>query len=371
MKQRQVSGGDTVASRRGEAAPADCGASPAVCRNVHAVVARSGSRTVDRTVLRTVACAVARAVHGAARRTASRLVFGLGLAGAALGVTTAQQAAERLLAAQADAPRAYGHTVGDVVTRRVQVTVPEGLHLDADSLPSAGQRGRALELREVDWRAVDAGAGRYELRLRYQVFLSPPEARTFEMPTLRLRFVGSPRDQDLLIDAWPVSVAPLVPVEVSPRRGLGELQPDIAPPAIDTQPTTTRLALYGLGLAAGAAYLAVVYLGWPAWMRRQRPFGRAWRRLATLPATLPAAQWQAAARELHQALDATAGHTVFAQGVDAFIAQRPRFSPLREDLLAFFVASRTAFFGGDAGLRETALLRRLGRRARDIERGSA
>lgn len=273
------------------------------------------------------------------------------------------------LSAQADQPRAYGYAVGDLVSRRVLVSVPPGLSLDPESLPRPGQRGQPLELRSQSWQAL--GEGRYELLLHYQIFQSPTETRTLEMPTVRLRFNGTPRAETLRIEAWPVTVSPLVPVEVSPRTGLGELQPDQPPPLLDTRTTTWRLSLWAIGVALCLAYLAVVYLGGPAWARRRRPFGRAWRQVSALPGTASAAQWREAAKAVHQALNDTAGQVVFAHGLDAFLDKAPQFAPLRDAWRDFFEASRREFFAGDDTPRETAALRALCRQARDLERGSA
>ena len=64
------------------------------------------------------------------------------------------------------------------------------------------------------------------------------------MPGFTLRLRGEPRDQEVRVEAWPVTVSPLVPEDVSPRRGLGELQPDAGPPLIDIWPVRWRLIAY-------------------------------------------------------------------------------------------------------------------------------
>ena len=85
-----------------------------------------------------------------------------------------------------DEPRAFGYTVGDVVSRGITVRVPKsGCALDEASLPRPARRGTALELRRVALASgCRTGADRYELRLDYQVFLAPREVRTLEMPPL-------------------------------------------------------------------------------------------------------------------------------------------------------------------------------------------
>ena len=288
--------------------------------------------------------------------------FTAAVVGALLGLAGLVRVdAAEVLSASSDEPRAFGYQVGDHVWRHIRLQVPSGLVLDETSLPRTGVQGRAVVLRGVERRGDD-------LHLDYQLFLSPAAPRTLEMPAFVLRFKGPPRDQDLRVDAWPVTVSPLAPVEVSPRRGLGELRPDTAPGPIGTAPTRWRLAAYAGAAALLLLYLAQVYVGLPWWHRRQRPFTRAWRRLAALGPQQGRAAWT----EVHAALNQSAGHVLFAHGVDEFVRREPRFAPLRADLLAFFAKSRAAFFGEAAdAASDLGWLTGFCRRCRDAERGAA
>jgi mxaA protein len=288
-----------------------------------------------------------------ARRDGLGLLLAVTLAGAVHGAA---------LQATTEEPRAFGYQVGDVVQRRITVEVPAGLVLDANSLPRPGARGTALELRAL--RRTASGE-RLQLELDYQVFLSPSAVRTLELPTLTLRYDGTPRAQDLRIDAWPITVAPLVPVEVSPRNGLGELQPDAAPPLIDTAVRRTRLWLCAALLAVLSAYLAFVYFGWPWWRAQRRPFALAWRQLN------PAPPWRQACQLVHAALNQSAGEVLFEHGVDRFTARQRAFAPLKEDIVRFLRLSQREFFEGSAHRPEDAAwLAAFCKRCRDAERGT-
>jgi mxaA protein len=269
-------------------------------------------------------------------------------------------------------PRAFGYQVGDLVQRAVTVHVPDGWRLDASTLPRPGLRGQALELRRVGHRAfAEPGGQRHELELEYQVFLAPTVVRTLEIAPLRLRVEGAARTEELRVEAWPVTIAPLVPVEVSPRRGLGELQPDRAPPSIDTM--TLRLRLQAVAVAAVLllAYLAVVYVGPPWLARRRRPFGLAWLQLRGLRADADEAMWCAACQQLHEALNRSAGEVLFEHGLARFVARQPRYIPLRDDIARFLQLSRRQFFGAAGRDPDDATwLVALCRRLRDAERGS-
>ncbi|MEJ8853670.1 hypothetical protein WKW79_03775 [Variovorax robiniae] len=302
-----------------------------------------------------------------ARRRLRRALLGWVLAVSAFGAAAMQ------LEASTSDPRAFGYQVGDTVSRTVTVDQPDGLVLDEASVPRPGARGNALELRSVERSSSgQSGGRRLEIRLAYQVFLSPPEPRTLEMPSFTLRFKGEPRAQELRIDSWPVTVSPLVPVDVSSRHGLGDLRPDAPPPLIDNRFGRYRLIAYGCAALLLLAWLAHVYIGLPWWGRAHRPFTMAWRTLRGLTPASPDAQWREAYQRLHAALNQSMGEVVFEQGIDRFVGARPRFAHLRDDLATFFAQSRTEFFGaGGADKGDRTWLIDFCRRCRDAERGSA
>lgn len=289
----------------------------------------------------------------------------------AAGTVLAAQA--ETLRVEASEPRAYGYQVGDVVQRQVTVHAPEGWVLDETSLPKAGGRGQVIELKRLSAVVQREGGGhRHELALEYQIFLAPALVRTLEIPSFRLQFAGPRRTEDVLVEAWPLTVAPLVPVEVSPRRGLGELQPDVAPPLIDTSAPRSRLLA-----AAAVALLLLGTLAWielgPPWRAaRNRPFGVAWRQLRGLAANPVREEWRSACRRLHEALNRAAGEVLFEHGLERFVTTQPRFAGQRDEIARFLRLSRREFFGdpGDAP-RDAAWLRGLCRQLRDAERGRA
>jgi mxaA protein len=279
------------------------------------------------------------------------------------------------LRATTEEPRAFGHQVGDVVTRVVWIDVPAGLTLDADSLPAPGRLSAALDLRTLS-RGDEgiAGGTRVRLELVFQVFAAPVAPRIVDLPTLKLRFDGGGRSQELRVDPWPLAVSPLGPEAASPRHGLGELRPDQPPPAADTG-MLRAVVVAGTTLAALiGAWLAAVFFGLPWWSRRHRPFGLAWRELQAARRRGALAEEAAACatitRRLHAALNASAGHVLFAEGVEAFIAAAPRYAPLHADLQSFFERSRGAFFAA-APADDPHWLLDLARALRDAERGTA
>jgi mxaA protein len=291
----------------------------------------------------------------------------------ALWLTGAIAAPITTLQATTEEPRAYGYQLGDLASRAVTLQVPDGLVLDEASLPRTGVRGPALELRRIDRpSASEAGGTRIELTLTYQVFVSPPQVRTLEMPPVTLQFKGRPRAQSVRIDAWPLTVAPLAPVEAAARRGLGDLQPDAEPPLIDIKPALHRLIGYALVALLAIGALACIHFGVPWWSRAHRPFAEAWRAVRGLRTSGDEAFRRTAYQRLHEALNRTAGEVLFAHGIDRFVAARPQFTTLRADFIVFFERSRQEFFGASpARADDLPWLIDFCRRCRDAERGSA
>lgn len=285
---------------------------------------------------------------------------------------------------QVTEPRAFGYTVGDVVQRRITIELPADLEVDEASWPDSRQRGRAIELRRLSRHpSLWPSTRRQEWTLEYQVLGSAVDVRTLELPPITLRFVsrtGGPGTTSR-IDAWPVTVSPLTQPDARQREGLGEWRPDQDPPRVDTTAVHQRLTAYAVLALLPLGYLAAVYLWWPWWSARRRPFGAAWRALGRLSATVSSDQRARAYRTLHQAINQTAGRVVFEADVARFVADHPQFGALRSDLAAFFQHSREQFFAvlhepeagqGAADASDSlGLVWRLCRACRDAERGAA
>jgi mxaA protein len=304
------------------------------------------------------------------RALKTSLLFGL-LFGGGIAAAVADDAAP--IVAQVSDPRAFGHLVGDVLTRTIVLDVPNRLKLDDASVPTAGRIGHSFELRRVaqSWLPTLTGR-RYTLALDYQVFRAPSEPVVLDLPSFTLRFDGQPRGEELRIDFAPVGITPLAPLEAPLRAGLGSLRPDTPPLQVDTRPEQWRLGLYAVLALLPLAHLAMVYLGWPWWRRRQRPFARARRHLQGVSVAGPPGEWLDAWRALHAALDATASRVLHAGAVDRFVAERPAYAAVRGEMLQFFERSERFFFGGQTPLEADRLwLRDFCRRCFDIERGLA
>lgn len=249
-----------------------------------------------------------------------------------------------------DEPRAYGHVVGDLLTRTVHAELAAGQALAADALPRPGRVDTWFDLREAS--ATGQGSG-VTIKLVYQLINAPQKVSTLALPALRLP-LG--RGAALEVPEWPVAAGPLTAETVLSRAGLPRLQPDLVPEAPARAPLAWRLALWcTLALAAAAWWALRRHPEWARW-RRHAPFADALaelRRLARAPDGDAAAARLACTR-LHRAFDQAAGGALFSAGLPGWLAQRPALAPLAGEVQAFFGATRQGFFEAGAALPSAA-----------------
>lgn len=289
-----------------------------------------------------------------------------------LAATTGMAGDQALPRFEVREPRAYGHVVGDVLERRIEIELPADSELVEKSVPKPGRAGRWLELQAADVsRTAGVGSHRVDIALRYQVVNAPREVLTLALPEISLQLSGGTAPR-LDVPDWPFTVGPLTPATILARGPLDEMQPDAPPPGIDTSRLEHRLAGYAFAAAVLALFVNYGLWGVPFVARSRGPFARAHRELRKLARRNHPGAVREALRRVHRALDESAGRAVFKGELQSFLAQRPRFAPLVPELEKFFDISRSEFFG--EGVEEPhplPWLEDLCRRCRNVERGSA
>ncbi len=296
------------------------------------------------------------------RRSAALLLLSL----AAQGLGAASEA--RL---EVTEPRAYGHTLGDVLERRLVLELADPWRLADDALPKPGRTGAWLELRPPQVKSRPGiGRNRYEILLAYQVVNAPREIATLALPEVTLPLAG-PRPAFESVPDFPFTLAPLTPEHILARAPLDEMQPDAAPPPIETRPVEARLLAYATAAGAILLFLAWRLWGVPFLAAGRGPFAAAFREVGRLARSGSDATRREAIRRVHRAFDQTAGRALFAAEVPAFLQAHPRYAPLRPEIERFFELSRREFFGGGAAEPDLLpWLARFCRECRGLERGS-
>jgi len=273
-------------------------------------------------------------------------------------------------------PRPFGHVIGDILQRRINLELATPYQLDEGSLPEAGPLSRWLEMRAPLVRTRHSrGTTSYEILLSYQTFYLAERLESIVIPSLELLLGNGERILPLLVPEWSFSVTPLAARGIDASVTVYGLRPDHPPSTLPVTPHVYRIV--GLSVCLLAALLYFVYACWgiPFLARRNRPFAVTFRHLRKLerkPVT--DSRYLDALRSLHGAFNLTAGWTVLAGNLELFFIDHPEFASLRTAIETLFIQSRVAFFeprqqpASDADSIQNLV--RLCRRCRALERGT-
>lgn len=269
---------------------------------------------------------------------------------------------------QIEWPRSFGYRIGDTVPVRLTLAVEPGWVPDRDGLPEPGQGDRQFELRSLT--VADAPARCAHCRvytLEWQLLKSVRAPQTLRLSPMTLRFRKDNAVAEIAVPAFELSTAPLLHW-ASKQDIISSVHPGYRASGFDTHAPLIRALLWTA--AAAVFLLAGLWVAGRLGRGGARPFARAWREVRALRRHDDAASLQQAFRALHRACNDTAGETVFAGTLPAFVAAHPAFADQSAALEAAFAASRACFYGlpPDARYRDPAALLPLLAALRDREK---
>ena len=281
--------------------------------------------------------------------------------------------------------RNVGYTVGDILTRNVQLTIKKPYVLIDESLPIIGYERRYKgQLIGIDLSAITHTKKtlndkmQHDISLSYQVFTNNVVAKHGSLPQEYVRLINTEsKGKEIVkyrIPSWDFAISPLsifggVKVE-------GDMTGFRGPLLLDAKPVQTRLnvaiAIFALSL------ISLLYmLGKHTWLPRMGgPFAKSYRTIRKQANTEEGLQ--NAVSSVHQAFNSTAGNSVFGGSLDQFLGKKTAFKAIKPELEQFFALSRQVFFEPNStqsnSLRadEKDILQWLAqfsRRCRDCERG--
>ena len=272
-----------------------------------------------------------------------------------------------------------GYTVGDILTRHLVITIKKPYKLVPESLPIIGYekkyRGQPLGINVSDMQHTEkdgSNAVIHEITVSYQVFTNGIVAKPGALPTEYIRLINTTSPKEVVKFRIPSYEFVISPLSIF---GQVKIEDDMSgyhgPMLLDASREKNHLkillTILGLGLL-GLLYI----LGKHAWLPRMGgPFASAHRAIRKLPNSPEGLQ--VAVSRIHASLNATAGNSLFTSNLDAFLQNKPTFSPLKKEIEQFFGLSRQVFFEPSAkhetGSEPLQWLTQFCRRCRDCERG--
>lgn len=274
--------------------------------------------------------------------------------------------------------RDVGYTVGDKLSRHVQLSVQKPYQLIETTLPIVGYERRyrgqiiGIELRQIQHgKKQFKDHTEYTLDLEYQVFTNDATAKMAFLPAEILKFQGAKKDDivQIRVPSWGFRVSPLAVF------GAVKIEQDMStyrPPFL-IQPYPEKQKLVACLVVLGISLLALVYiLGNRAWLPNMgKPFAKTYRRLRKLkPET---ASISIALTHLHQAMHIAGKTSIFSDNIEQLYQQQPALKNIDAEIKQFFQLSRAVFYENKLNQLDAtetlAWLKLFCRRCRDCERG--
>ena len=272
-----------------------------------------------------------------------------------------------------------GYTVGDVIEREVILTIKAPYKLIETSLPITGYEKRykgqliGIELKTINHRKEEHDASTtHHIQLAYQVFTNNIVAKNASLGPEYLSLVNTKNKQDLVkyrIPSLDIAISPIaifgqVKIENNMSQFMGPLLLNNTKEKNWLKASIAVLAISLLGL--------LYILGMRAWLPLMGGnFAKTYRALRKLPNSADGLK-QAVSR-VHESFNATASIRVFSNNLNAFIAEKPNFAPIKSEIEQFFSLSRQVYFepsaGHNVGDNPQRWLLQFARRCRDCERG--
>ncbi|PCI60546.1 MAG: hypothetical protein COB34_02375 [Methylophilaceae bacterium] len=277
-----------------------------------------------------------------------------------------------------DPARDAGYVIGDILNRKITLTIKKPYQLIIESLPIVGYehlyRGKksGIELVKINTKIEKNSASEtYALDLSYQVFktdrLVKPAALRAE--SLRIRNTSSKEVVQYKLPAFTFRISPL---SVFGQVNLSqEMYPFTPPLTLDNDNVIFNLKVLAAALAL--ALLGLLYIfGAHAWLPKMgAPFAKAYRDIRKMSDSTE--NLKQAVTRVHESLNKTAKESLFNHNLDAFIARNATFLPVKKEIEQFFGLSHQVFFEDSSQPLTTedpkAWLLQLCRRLRDCERG--
>jgi mxaA protein len=299
----------------------------------------------------------------------------------ALDVTKLPDVKEGIVSIQTQDPvKDVGYVIGDIVTRHITLTIKKPYVLIEESLPIVGYektyRGQPIGVYLSALKHTKKDEGDrvvHQLTLDYQIFTSSVVAKRAAVLAEYLRLLNTEsKEKEVVkyrVPMWEFVISPLsvfgqikVEDDMSQFRG---------PLLIDASRENTRFKILLVLLVLSLLGLLYI-LGKGAWLPRMGgPFAKAYR---TIKKQTDSPQGiQNAVSSMHAALNTSAGHSLFTDNLDLFLAKKPAFKAIKPEIQQFFGLSNQIFFEANAnhklGAEPITWLKQFCRRCRDCERG--
>jgi len=239
--------------------------------------------------------------------------------------------------------RDTGYLLGDLIDERVDVDLPNGIEIEAGSLPPPGRVAPWMEVRSAKLEGKRSD-GTQTINVTYQIFGEVEQAMRVPLPGFKFRVRGAAGARTVEVPPQSFLLSPALPSSLADEDR--ELRPSPSPSLLPL-----RHWLVGAAASLALVLACVVYLLWrydrlPFLERTPGPLSRMWRRWrGKSRRDLSDDERDALLRDMHGAFNRSAGETLYPSTLALLFERAPHLAPLREEIEGLFGASWSRFYG--------------------------
>ncbi|MGJ8619173.1 MAG: hypothetical protein ACSHWN_02480 [Methylophilaceae bacterium] len=239
--------------------------------------------------------------------------------------------------------RDSGYTMGDTMQMAVTFSLPVQQTIDEESLPLVGRANPWLDIQAIKLKQHNQ---RVQLIIMWQLFATVEIAQQLKTPEIVLK-TAEKKPQTIIIPAQAFYYSPVLPMP--PLKGI-ERRPNLEPPNIDKYKPILYFSIFAsLFVLCGLVWLWLKdYLPWAPF--QPGPMTRLTRQLTKHPAGMSFIQL----REIHTALNQSAGVSLYPENLSQLFRRAPYFSHEEANIRQFFNQSWSLFYA-DKPLTETTI----------------
>lgn len=249
-----------------------------------------------------------------------------------------------------DPAKDAGYVVGDILSRKVTITIKKPYQLIKESVPIVGYEHRykgqisGIELVNIIMSSKEkSDSETHILDMSYQVFTTSRVAKPAALRAEILKMRNTENKDEVVeyrVPSFPFRVSPL---SVYGQVKLDEEMYPYSPPLIldSSQAIINVKVLTSIFIVA---LLGLLYIfGTITWLPRMgAPFAKAYRDIKKMSDSTE--DIKKAVTRVHQSLNETMGVSVFNNNLDALLSKKPAFLPVKQDIEKFLGLSHQVFF---------------------------
>lgn len=236
--------------------------------------------------------------------------------------------------------RDHSYRMGDVMPMHITFTLPTGKKIDEESLPLVGRVKHWLDIQSIQFTQEKQ---QVRLDINWQLFGTVEISQALKTPKLVFK-TKDPEAQTIVIPQQTFYYSSMLP---KPPLKDVERKPDQTPPYFETAKPLT-LCVIGLGLLALCGFIWLWLKDKISWLPYQAgPMTRLSRALKKQSILTATTFTLSQLREIHQALNASAGCSLYPNSLANLFTNAPYFESSKTEVEVFFNQSWQAFYADE------------------------